>query len=156
MYWQEKLNIIKKKYPSLVFRDMFHSGGEVAEKIIRKFHNATYLTFKQCDDPKTLLKDCRLVKETGILELENYLYELEDGINYWLFLLNPPMGNTFQVYDCRKAPLIDLYYLASGREDLKFYIVDKKYEWLLLVEIETEENTAFIYESKANKNGKEI
>ncbi|HCO67031.1 MAG TPA: hypothetical protein DIT04_04630 [Dysgonomonas sp.] len=156
MYWQEKLDIIKKKYPSPVFRDMFRAGGDIVEKIIHKFHNATYQTFTQSDNPKDLLKSCELVKETCILDLENYLYQLEDNVNYWFFLLDTPMGNRFQVYDCRKAPLIELYYLASVQDNMKFYIVDKKYEWLLFFELDRKENTAYIYQSKANENGKKI
>lgn len=146
MYWPEKLDILKKKYTSSEFKDMFREGGNVIEKIIRKFHNATYLTFVGSDDRQSLLKNCELIKETTILGVDNYLDELEDNTNYWLLLVKTPMGNDFQVYDCRKAPLFDLYYLSSIKEQ-EFYIVDKKYKWLLYFRINRYENNACIYRS---------
>jgi len=146
MYWNEKLDIIKKKYPAPAFRDMFRIGGEVIEKIIRKFHNATYMTFTQSDCPESLLKEGYTVREVGILELERKLYDLEEEVNYWLFLLAVPMGNPFQVYDCRKAPLLELFYWVSGNEDVRFYIADKKYAWIWFVRLNNKENTAYVYE----------
>lgn len=146
MYWPEKLDILKKKYSSTEFKDMFREGGNVIEKIIRKFHNATYLTFTGSHDRQSLLKNCELVKETTILGVDSYLDELEDNTNYWLLLVKTPMGNDLQVYDCRKEPLFDLYYLSSIKEQ-EFYIVDKKYKWLLYFRINRYENNACIYRS---------
>jgi hypothetical protein len=41
MYWLEKLDIIKKKYTPSDFRYPFREGGNIIEKIIRRFHIAT-------------------------------------------------------------------------------------------------------------------
>lgn len=147
MYWPEKLDILKKKYSSSEFRDMFREGGNVIEKIIRKFHYATYMTFTESDNRKSLLKNCELVKETTVLGADRYLDELEDNINYWQLFVRTLMGNDFQVYDCSKKPLLDLYYLSSSIKEQEFYIVDKKYKWLLYFVIDRNENNACIYKS---------
>lgn len=154
MYWNEKLDIIKKEYPAPIFKDIFREGGGVIEKIIRIFHDATYMSFTQCNNLETLLKDDIEPKEMTILELENKISEsLEEDKNYWLFLIDIPMGKRFQIYDCQKKPLIDLYYMASSRLfKFRFYIVDKKYNWLYYISMDRSENTARIYKSEKKEN----
>jgi len=148
MYWSEKVDLIKKTYPAPAFRDMFRQGGNVIEKIIRRFHHASYLTFTQSDNPKVLLKSSQFINEIASPQLESYLEQrLETNQNYWLFLLNTPMGKPFQVYDCQQKPLINLYYSAYPMHQ-RFYIVDKKYRWLLFFEQQSKTDTICIYESK--------
>lgn len=150
MYWLEKLDIIKKEHPAPAFRDMFRKGGEVVEKIIRVFHNATYLTFITSEKLETLLKGEPSSKEMSILEFENLLPDLlEEDQNYWLLLVDVFMGKGFQVYDCRKQPLLDVFYMSWSRQSqLRFYIVDKKYKWLRFVDMNRNNDKVQVYESK--------
>lgn len=150
MYWQEKLDIIKKKHRAPIFRDMFREGGAVIEKIMRVFHNATYQSFMMSENPSNLLKKVDEKAEMTILEFEHtFLDILDDSTNYWLLLIDVPMGNSHQVYDCQKEALVDLYYLASSRFNrFRFYIVDKKYKWLYFYDMNREEDIVNIYKSE--------
>ncbi len=152
MYWEEKIDLVKKEYPAPLFKDPFRQGGAIIEKIIRNFHNATYLTFVQSDDKRSLMKNCKLIKETAIIDVyQKEIDKLDENTNYWLLLIQMPMGEGIKVYDCQKEAISYILYLASGLNKLEFYIADKKYNWLTYFNIDRSLNTASIYKSGETK-----
>lgn len=148
MYWNEKIDLVKKKYPYPAFKDPFREGGEIIEKVIRKFHDATYLTFTQSEEREYLLKDCMLMKETTVFDLyQNEMDKLDTNTNYWLFLINIPMDSGFKIYDCSKQALQYILYLSSGVNNPEFYIVDKKNNWIAYFTIDMNSDLVSIYKS---------
>lgn len=148
MYWEEKIDLVKKKFPASDFKDPFREGWETIEKVIRKFHHSSPMTFTQTEDRKNLIKDCTLIKECSITSLcKDELKKLDDTTNYWLFLINMPMGSSFKIYDCRKDALQYILYLSSGQERQEFYIVHKKYLWATYFILDKQTQKAEIYKS---------
>ena len=143
MFWEEKIDLVKKQFSQPEFDDPFRSGRQIIEKIIRHFHNSTPLKFSQTTDRKSLIKNCSLIKQCCIDKFyKEELEKLENSTNYWLFL-NP--DNINRVYDCQKAPLRYLLYLSSGQKKQEFYIVHKKYLWAVYFESDKERNVVEIY-----------
>ena len=58
------------------------------------------------------------------------------------------MGADHQVYDCQKAPLMDLVRILSYAITHGFYIADKKYKWITYFNYEQETNTFALYKSE--------
>ena len=143
MFLEEKIDLVKKRFPQPEFKDPFRSGEKIKEKIIRQFHNSTPLKFYQSTDRKSLIKDCVLIKECCVNEFYKVeLEKLDDVSNYWLFLITEN-----RVYDCQKASLRYLLYLLSGQEKQEFYIMHKKYFWTVYFRLEKEKNIVEIYKS---------
>ena len=148
MYWEEKLHFIKQKYLAPIFKDMFREGRIIEEKIIRTFHKATCLTFKEENNYECLLKKINSSEDISILEFEKSFWgNFEDGNNYWLYVIDMPMGSSYRVYDCQKLPIISIYFSISVLERARFYIVDKKYKWLYYIDVKKLESTASIFYS---------
>lgn len=61
MYWTEKIDFVKKKYPEIDFKDPFSSGGEVIEKIIVKLFESTWLNFSKSENKSALMKQAVLI-----------------------------------------------------------------------------------------------
>lgn len=148
MYWSEKIDLIKKKFLPADFKDPFRSGGEIIEKIIVKLFESTWLNFSESEDKAALLKHSVLIKTCTVKELyEDKLLHVDKDKNFWLLLMNLPMGPSFQVYDCKYEPLRELLYLSSGQREQQFCIVDKKYSWLLFFKIDRITDVAEIYKT---------
>lgn len=145
MYWNEKIDLVKKKFPGEL-KDPFRDGPEIIKKIVRKLFDCTMLNFIESENRTDLLGHCTLIKRCSLKQLyEEELPRLNNGSNYWLFLLKVPMGPDFQVYDCKYQALRELVYLSSGLDEQEFCIVEKKYTWLLFFKIDRPNNTVTIY-----------
>jgi hypothetical protein len=125
MYWSEKLDLIKKKFPK-EFKDPFKAGPGIVEKIVAILFKSTLLNFIASENRAALLKQGSLIRRCSLKQLYNEeLPRLDNGSNYWLLFVNIPMGSSFQVYDCKYQALKELVYLSSGQEEQEFCIVDK-------------------------------
>lgn len=145
MYWHEKIDLVKKKFPD-GFKDPFRAGPEIITKIVTRLFGCTMLNFMESDNRAELLRHGTFVKQCSLSQLYNEeLPGLDNGSNYWLFFFKIPMGSSFQVYDCKYGALRELIYLSSGQDEQDFCIVDKKYAWLLYFKIDRPNNTVGIY-----------
>ncbi|MBD2770252.1 hypothetical protein IC235_20390 [Hymenobacter sp. BT664] len=146
MYWNEKVELIKRRFSDLDFKDPFRSGGKIIEKIIVKLFGSTWQNFTSAANRSTLLKQGKLLKTCTMNELyKDELPLLGSDQNFWLLLINLPMGSGFHVYDCKYEPLRELLYLSSGQNEQEFCVVDKKYSWLLLFRLNRVKNLVEIY-----------
>jgi len=118
MFFEEKVDLVKKRFPQPEFKDPFQSGGKIIQKIIRQFHNSSPMKFYQSTDRESLIKDCFLIKQCNSVEFyKTELEKLDEFSNYWLFLVYES-----RIYDCQKAALQFLLYLLSGQKQQEFYI----------------------------------
>ena len=148
MYWSEKIDLVKKKFPVSDFKDPFRSGGEIIEKIIVKLFKSTRLNFSKSENKAALLKHGVLIKTCTVKQLyEEELLHVDKDRNFWLLLITLPMGSNFKVYDCKYDPLRELLYLTSGQKEQQFCIVDKKYAWLLFFKVYRIIDVAEIYKT---------
>jgi len=146
MFWNEKVELVKSKFSSADFKDPFRKGGGITEKIVVILFKSTWLNFVKSENRVALLKEGVLAKSCTVKQLyENELPLLNRDKNYWLLLINLPMGSSFQVYDCKYEPLRELLYLSSGQDEQEFCIVDKKYYWLLFFKIDRDKDLVKIY-----------
>lgn len=153
MYWTEKIDLLKKKYPAADFKDPFTDGKQVIEKIIARLFKTTWLNFTQAENKATLLRHGGCIKTITVEQLyKKELPGLQNGRNYWLLMLNLPMDLGYKVYDCKYEPLKELLLLSSGQMKQEVCVVDKKYEWLLFFEIDNNRDAVKIYQAGRNKN----
>jgi hypothetical protein len=116
MYWNEKIDLVKKKFPD-EFKDPFRAGHEIVKKIVTILFDCTMLNFIESENRAELLRHGTLIKRCNLKQLYNEeLPGLDNGSNYWLFLFKIPMGSNFQVYDCKYQALRELVYLSSVQD----------------------------------------
>jgi hypothetical protein len=132
MYWEEKIDLIKKQFPG-DFKDPFRAGREVIQKIVAHLFNSRVSDFTQFDDKAALLKNRTFTKQCSVKQFYNEeLPRLDNGSYYWLFFINVPAAG-LRVYDCKYPALKELVSLSSG----EYCIVDKKYAWALFIKIDS-------------------
>lgn len=148
MYWREKLDRVKKEFPASEFKDPLHNGARIVKTIIQAFHKASPDDFFQSQTRHCLIRNVALIRQCSVADLyRQELDRLAEGVNYWLFLIDMPMGDRFKVYDCRKVALRTLLYLSSGLERQEFYVIDKKCRWMVFFERDRAQNWAKLYKS---------
>ena len=144
MYWNEKIQIMQNKFNSLEFKDPSYNGKLIIKTVMTKFHNFKH--FHQIDAKEKLIKNKILIKECSIANFyKDEMEKLELSINYYLLLIDIPMGSGEKIYDCQKDALRCLLYLSSGIEKQRFYILNKKYNWLNYFVINNDIDTVKIY-----------
>ena len=148
MYWSEKIDLVKKRFPVTDFKDPFRSGGEIIEKIIVNQFKSTWLNFSESENKVILLKESELIKTCTTKQLyDDQLPALRKDTKFWLLLIKLPMGPNLQVYDCKVEPLRELLYLSSEQEEQQFCFVDKKYSWLLFFKVDRIRDVVEIYKT---------
>ena len=149
MYWNEKIDLVKKKFPAKDFKDPFRFGVEIIGKIIVKLFKSTLVNFSESEDKVKLLKQSTHLKTCTVKQLyKDELPQLDKDKNFWLLLIKLPMGPNFRVYDCKYEPLQELLYLTSGQVQQEFCLVDKKYLWLLFFKVDRINDTVEIYKTE--------
>jgi hypothetical protein len=125
MYWEEKIDKIKKETNSKDFRVPFADWSAILKSI------ETYFIVKE--DSNNIfsnwvarLKDKQKIKTCRAVDLETELGKLNAKENFWLVISgdNPTTKNL--VYDCKLNVILRVLGLREG----DFFIVNKKYEWL--------------------------
>ena len=146
MHWNEKIDLVKKKFPATDFKDPYLSGGGIVEKIVVKLFETTMLNFYKSEHKAKLLKNGIFIKTCTVQQLyKDELLYLNTGKNFWLLLMSVPMGSPLQVYDCTFEPMRELLYFSSGQLEQEFCIVDKKYSWLFFFKIDNSKNFVEIH-----------
>ena len=147
MYWEQKIDLIKKAFSESDFKDPYFKGSEVIEKILFKLHNCTWAKFYNAENRTVLIKNGKLFKTCTITQL--YLEELprllDKQINIWLLFINVPQGKGFQIYDCKYSAMMEALHYSSGLRQQEFYIVEKKYNWLLYFKIDRDNDVVEIF-----------
>lgn len=149
MYWYEKIDLVKKKFPAEDFKDPFRSGPGIIQKIIVKLFESTMVNFSNSESKETLLKDGVCIKSCTANQLyKDELPKLNKDKKNWLLIINPPMGFRYlEVYDCKYDAMRELLYMSSGQSKQEFCIVDKKYSWLLFFKIDRTKDIVEIYKT---------
>lgn len=70
MYWNEKIDLIKKQFPPNLFRDPSYEGREIVEKIVLKLHHSTLSGFRRSEDRAALIRNGSL---WGIFTVKQFM-----------------------------------------------------------------------------------
>ncbi|HWK02010.1 MAG TPA: DUF6756 family protein [Puia sp.] len=147
MYWEEKIDLLAKKYGQTAFKVPFTDWPEIMKKIENSFiikENANTHFSNWAGNIRQKIK----FDEVAFNKLENYMVLLSGSIHYWVVIVpgrNP--NEKHYVYDCKLPALMALIELCSG----DFYIIDKKYQWLTYFNRDREANMVHVYKSGAHK-----
>lgn len=126
MFWEEKIDHFKKLYSSKDFNVPFTVWSDILKKVEESFNIAYDKKY-----PLTNWKE----RLSGLIEKPNSEVEnlLQVNDNYWVIVTDlRPTGHNL-VYDC-KATLVKPFTTMYGYD---YYIVDKKYNWLLYYNSDT-------------------
>ena len=123
MFWEEKIDLIAKKHGPDGFKNPFTAWPEILKNIEDRFIIKTYDSNWEDN-----IKGRRELATIEIKELDTILSSLPNDANYWLVMMmgDYPTAKRL-VYDCNTAALKDVVSLNK----FDFYIVDKKYSWLI-------------------------
>jgi hypothetical protein len=143
MFWEEKIDILKKKFSQADFRDPFTDWSDILKKIEAKFilnddPNYRFVNWSDKIKNKTIIKT--VLRPTIYQQIK----QLDSNNNYWVVIIdgNSPTSKHL-VYDCKTNSLESLLSIISG----SFYIIDKKYSWLSYFETDKEKNEVTIIKS---------
>jgi hypothetical protein len=146
MFWNEKIELIKKQFSVADFKDPFSMGTEIIEKICRKLHGTSRQNFENTIHKETLIKNVFLLKNCTIESFyKEELPNLSPKSNFWVMLSSVPMGADLRIYDCKYEPLRTLLGFLAGQDFYDFYIISKKYTWLFYFKIDCVNDIVEIY-----------
>ncbi len=143
MYWEEKVDRLKKEFSSSDFGIPFTEWQDIFKKIeanfiIKNNSNFQHTNWSGC------IKHKNLIKQTSTRTLSSELDKLDRDKNYWAVLTIGTQPTAKQlIYDC-KPTVISRLAMLSGAD---FYIVDKKYAWLSYFHIDNDKQEIEIYKS---------
>ena len=138
MYWQEKIDRLKKETAPKDFKVPFTNWSTILKKIEDKFviKGNFNLTFSNWD---SRLKEKRPVRKILTANIDNELDKFDPNQNYWIVLARNQADFKNLVYDSKPTGIK----ILSGLWDGDFYIVDKKYNWLTYFKRDTTETEVF-------------
>ncbi|ALJ01680.1 DUF6756 family protein [Rufibacter tibetensis] len=143
MFWEERIDILKKKYSSSDFRVPFSDWSEILKNIENRFvikENDSY-SFSNWADR---VKNKELVVEAFLNGLQEFIERLNESQNYWVVLpLGQESTSKHMVYDCKPSVILEIADLS--RTD--FFIVGKKYSWFTYFNCDREADMLHIYKS---------
>jgi hypothetical protein len=125
MFWEEKIERLKKETDSTDFKVPFTDWSTILKKIEDKFivkENSDF-TFSNWDNR---IKNKIKIKDILTAHIDNDLNRLDQQENYWTVLTKDKADFKNMVYDSKPGVIKKLNTLWDG----DFYIVDKKYNWL--------------------------
>lgn len=125
MYFEEKIDKLKKETDPADFRVPFTEWSTILKKIEDKFivkENSHY-SFSNWDNR---LKDRKRIKKILTTNTDSELDRLDANQNYWVVLTRDRFDFKNLVYDSKPTVIKRLLELWDG----DFYIVHKKYNWL--------------------------
>lgn len=134
MFWQEHIDILKKKYSQSDFRDPFTDWYTVLQSIQAKFiakHDSNYHFTNWIDN----IKNQSLIRTFPRHQITAEINKLNPTTNYWLVIVGDAPTSKMLIYDCKVSPINSLISLANSH----FFIIDKKYKWLTYFQIDNEQ-----------------
>ncbi len=149
MTFEEKIDRLKHKFPELDFKDPFIYGIEILKSIERKFIVTKDVRYDLNNLRPDYAKWSENIKNKieiisiDTKDLNQWLIKLDPNSNFWIVLTPGPVTSGKNlVFDCKPNALVDLYYMTQ----MSFFLVDKKYSWLLFFELGKMKTTT-IYKS---------
>lgn len=136
MFWEEKINALKKGYSPDHFRVPFTEWSAVFTKIEAHFFNGGNLAYQFRNWGERVMGRpvFRSVHRTDLPEVIN---GLDPTTNYWVVIVSKDYPTAHQyLYDCRPDALLALLSMAPAN----FFIGDKKYRWLVYFRVDQKEN----------------
>jgi len=135
MFWDEKIEVLKKKFPQDQFRIPFSDWSDILKKIETKFlkrsreYRFTYWS--------EYLKEKAPIRIIPRQEIGREIAKLSSRQNYWVIIAcdNAPTTEHL-VYDCKIDAAKALLSIAPA----DFYLGDKKYAWLAYFKVDCAEN----------------
>lgn len=150
MHFDEYLELLKQQYPPADFRIPYLHGTSILRKIEKKFirvkdlREDCHLLAQHCSHWADNMKDKVAVRSVQLFPSGPWLDLLDREVNYWTVLAyrqHPTVKHT--VFDTKPDAMRRLL----GRHQDDFFIADKRYAWLVYVEVDPETNTARMYKS---------
>jgi len=138
MFWEEKIDRLKKETDPADFKVPFTDWQTILKKIEDKFVAKEDSNYR-FSNWETRLKDKTKLKELLTVTIDNELDKLDPKQNYWIVLTNDSVDFKNLVYDCTPDVTKKLCRLW-GRN---FYIVHKKYNWLTYFKVDYLDTTVF-------------
>jgi len=154
MYFEEHIERLKREIPNTDFRVPFTEATEVLKKIEKKFIKVKDLQTdlnnigQYCSNWTENIKNKTELKIIDIFQIKEYLDRLDQDKKYWTIIAsrNHPLTKHY-IYETKLNSMVAL--LNIRLDD--FFIADKKYEWLVLFQIDIENQRSTIYKSGNNK-----
>jgi hypothetical protein len=149
MTFEEKIDKLKHKFSEQDFKDPFIHGIEILKSIERKFiiakdirHDLNNLRPDYAKWSENIKNKIEIIS-IATKDLNQWLIKLDSNSNFWIVLTpgSVTSGKNL-VFDCKPNALVDLYYMTQ----MSFFLVDKKYGWLLFFELGKMKTTT-IYKS---------
>jgi hypothetical protein len=149
MYFQEKIETLKKIFKSSDFKVPFTDAAGILKQIEKHFiiqknvetdlnnmsqyHNQWAANIRQ-----------KIELRLGYLHYMQYLEKLDSETNYWVVLA---FEAKHQAFDCKPKVMQSL--ILAGKTD--FFVIDKKYNWFTYFALDTEGNLHKAYKSGSEK-----
>jgi hypothetical protein len=127
MYWEEKIDRLKKRFSQDEFRVPFSDWSGIMKKMEARFVISNKATYQYNNWPEGL-KERIVLRKTTSQAIPTEISKLNHVTNYWVVIgLGNDSMTQLLVYDCKPAAIKDLAAIAPG----DFYVGDKKYQWLV-------------------------
>lgn len=151
--------MLKKKISTPDFKDPFTVGTSILKSIEKKFiatkdlardlNNLRQYHSNWADNIKHKME----IRSIDLNDHNSWLEKLEQDTNYWIVITSrfTPSAK-HHVYDCKPSALITLI----GNLQSDFFVVDKKYKWLLYFKVDEHTKTATIFKSGNTKTPFEV
>lgn len=143
MFWEEKIDILKKKHSSSDLRVPFSDWSGILKNIENKFvlkENDSY-SFSNWAER---IKNKELIIEASLNRAQKFIEMLNKRQNYWTVLvLELEPTSKHMVYDCKPSVILDIANMSKS----DFFIVEKKYSWFTYFNCDREINMLRIYKS---------
>lgn len=147
MYFEEKLDILKRHLSDQDFKDPYLSGIKILKSIEKKFIVVKDIRYdlNNLESGYTKwsenIKNKTEMKSFSTSDLPQWLKSLDPSTNFWMVVMPYPGTNSKYVYACKPNALLALLFISWK----SFFLVDKKYNWLLFFELAEGKTT--IYQS---------
>jgi len=149
MYFQEKIDTLKKIFKSSDFKVPFTDATSILKQIEKHFivqknveEDTNNLSQYHNRWSENMKKKVEL--RQGYMHYMQYLEKLDPETNYWVVLA---FEYKHQVFDCNPKAMQSL--VLAGKTD--FFVVDKKYKWFSYFALDQEGNLNRAYKSGGEK-----
>jgi hypothetical protein len=137
MFWEEKIDRLKKKFSEGEFHVPFSDGSEILKKIEALFIISAKPAYQHTTWSEGLKKRV-VLRRIARSAFGKEISRLDPATNYWVIIVLGEASMAQQlVYDCRPAAIEQLAAIAPA----DFYIGDKKYGWLVYCKVSIIEGT---------------
>jgi hypothetical protein len=137
MFWQEKVDRLKKWFSPTDFRVPFTDGSSILKNMEARFVISAKPQYQRTNWAEGL-KDPIVIITLEMEDVFAAISALDRATNYWVVVVlgEASMAERL-VYDCRPAAMGRLTAIAPG----DFFIGDKQYGWLVYFKCDLVENT---------------